>query len=43
MQVNRTPVHNTSDFDRLVNQSKGQIVLMINRGGVTRFVALSSK
>jgi serine protease Do len=43
-QVNRQPVRNTSDFERLVRQSRGgSILLLVNRGGVRNFVAIQSK
>jgi Do/DeqQ family serine protease len=43
-QVNRQPVKNASDFNRLVGQSKGNTtLLLVNRGGVRNFVAIESK
>jgi serine protease Do len=42
-QVNRTPVHNTSDFDRVVGQTKGAVILGVNRGGVNHYVAIEPK
>jgi serine protease Do len=43
-QVNRQPVKNANDFDRLVRSSKGgTTLLMVNRGGVHNFVAIESK
>lgn len=44
-EVNHAAVKSANDFDRMVRQSagKGQILLLINRQGVTRFVAIDAK
>ncbi|HUA17757.1 MAG TPA: DegQ family serine endoprotease [Bryobacteraceae bacterium] len=39
-QVNRKPVHNTSDFEQALNSSKEDNLLLVNRGGNTLFVAV---
>jgi serine protease Do len=39
--VNRQPVHNTVDFNRLAAQAKGQALLRINRRGNGYFVVIS--
>ncbi len=43
-QVNRQPVKNAGDFDRMVRQGKGATtLLLVNRGGARNFVAIESK
>jgi serine protease Do len=42
-QVNRQAVHSTNDFDRLVRDSKGNTLLLVNRGGRTMFIAIEGK
>lgn len=43
-QVNRQPVKNSGDFDRMVRQGKGgTTLLLVNRGGARNFVAIESK
>jgi serine protease Do len=42
-QVNRQPVRTVADFNRLVKQTNGSTVLLINRGGGRHFVAIQSK
>ncbi len=42
-QVNRQPVRTTTDFDRLVRDSKGSTLLLINRGGGKLFIAIEGK
>jgi serine protease Do len=40
-QVNRQPVNSVADYQRLIRQAgKGEVVLLINRGGTTTFVAV---
>ena len=39
--INRTPVHNVADFNRLAAQAKGQTLLRINRQGSGLFVVIS--
>jgi serine protease Do len=39
-QVNRENVRNLADFNRLIRQSSGTTLLMVNRGGVRNFVAI---
>jgi serine protease Do len=41
-QVNRKPVTSAEDFQKLVNQgrSKGQVLLLVTKGGMSRFVVL---
>lgn len=39
--VNRQPVHNVTDFNRLASQAKGQTLLRINRQGNGVFVVIS--
>lgn len=43
-QVNRQPVRNSSDFDRLVGQRRGNepTLLLVNRGGRTLFIAIEN-
>jgi serine protease Do len=42
VQVNHQPVTNTSDFRKAVSSvSNGPILLLVNRGGNTRFIAVS--
>lgn len=44
LEVNRTPVRSVSDLDRLTKSAKGgETLLLVTRGGVTRFIALESK
>jgi Do/DeqQ family serine protease len=44
VQVDRQPVTNEKDYERLVQQAKGDsILLLINRGGSNVFVAIPSK
>ncbi len=42
-QVNRQPVKNSSDFNKLVSEAKGTVLLLVNRGGVRNFVAIEPK
>jgi serine protease Do len=42
-QVNKQPVKSVSDFNRLVSQGNGTLLLLVNRGGVRNFVAIESK
>ncbi len=39
--INRQPVHNVGDFNRLASQAKGQTLLRINRQGNGIFVVIS--
>ena len=39
--INRQPVHNVGDFNRLAAQAKGQTLLRINRQGNGVFVVIS--
>jgi serine protease Do len=39
--INRQPVRNVGDFNRLASQAKGQILLRINRQGTGAFVVIS--
>jgi serine protease Do len=42
VQVNHQPVTNTSDFRKAVSSvSNGPVLLLVNRGGNTRFIAVS--
>jgi serine protease Do len=44
MEVNRHPVNNVSDFNRIINGLDGQdVLLLINRGGDTIFVVLTPR
>jgi serine protease Do len=44
VQVNRQPVTNEKDYDRLVRQAKGSsILLLVNRGGSNLFLVVQSK
>ncbi|HJY05535.1 MAG TPA: PDZ domain-containing protein, partial [Bryobacteraceae bacterium] len=44
VQVDRQPVSNEKDYERLVQQAKGDsILLLVNRGGSNIFVAIPSK
>ncbi len=37
-QVNRQPVRNTNDFDKLTRNANGTVLLFVNRGGRTLFI-----
>ncbi len=37
-QVNRQPVRNTNDFDKLTRNASGTVLLFVNRGGRTLFI-----
>ena len=39
--INRQPVHNVGDFNRLAPQAKGQVLLRVNRQGTGVFVVIS--
>jgi serine protease Do len=39
--IDRHPVHNVSDFNRLAAQAKGQVLLRVNRGGQGAYVVIS--
>jgi S1-C subfamily serine protease len=39
--INRQPVHNVGDFNRLAKDAKGQTLLRINRQGTGAFVVIS--
>ncbi|MEJ2007656.1 MAG: Do family serine endopeptidase [Acidobacteriota bacterium] len=39
--INRQPVHNANDFNRLAGQTKGQVLLRVNRQGQGMFVVIS--
>jgi serine protease Do len=39
-EVNRKPVHNTSDFESAMRNSKDQTLLLVNRQGSTMYVAV---
>jgi hypothetical protein len=42
--VNRKPVTNVEEFERAVEQSKSKpTLLLVNRGGATRFLVVPSK
>jgi len=44
VEVDRQPIANEKDYDRLVQQAKGDsILLLVNRGGSNIFVAIPSK
>jgi hypothetical protein len=40
--INRQPVHNVEDFNRLAAGAKGQVLLRVNRQGVGMFLVISS-
>ena len=42
-QVNRQPVRSTNDFNRLVKDSKGSTLLLVNRGGRPLFIAIQGQ
>jgi serine protease Do len=42
-QVNRQAVTSVGDFSRLVRESKGTTVLLVNRGGGSVFIAIENK
>jgi S1-C subfamily serine protease len=39
--INRQPVHNVGDFNRLAAQAKGQTLLRVNRQGNGQYVVIS--
>lgn len=39
--INRHAVNTMADFDRLAAEAKGEVVLRVNRGGVSQFVGIS--
>jgi serine protease Do len=39
--INRKPVHNVGDFNRLAAEAKGQALLRVNRGGNGQYVVIS--
>ena len=39
--INRQPVHNVDDFNKLAGEAKGQVLLRINRQGEGAFVVIS--
>ena len=39
--INRQPVHNVEDFNKLASEAKGQVLLRINRQGEGAFVVIS--
>jgi len=39
-EVNRKPVHNTSDFAAAMRSAKDQSLLLVNRQGNTMYVAV---
>ncbi len=39
--INRQPVHNVNDFNRLAGEAKGQVLLRVNRQGQGMFVVIS--
>ena len=39
--INRQPVHNVGDFNRLASQAKGQTLVRVNRQGTGAFVVIS--
>jgi serine protease Do len=39
-EVNRKPIHNTSDFEAAMRNSKDQTLLLVNRQGSTMYVAV---
>jgi serine protease Do len=39
-EVNHQPVKNTSDFERALSRSKDETLLLVNRQGSTRYVAV---
>ena len=41
--INRQPVHNVEDFNRLAGGAKGQVLLRVNRQGVGMFLVISSE
>ncbi len=42
-QVNRQSVNSVGDFNKLVGESKGTTVLLVNRGGGSVFIAIENK
>ncbi|HXH49696.1 MAG TPA: DegQ family serine endoprotease [Terriglobia bacterium] len=40
--INRQPVRNVADFNRLAGSAKGQVLLRVNRQGVGMFLVISS-
>ncbi len=44
LEVNRTPVANSTDFDKAIRASRGgNVLLLVNRGGLTQYIAVQSK
>jgi S1-C subfamily serine protease len=39
--INRRPVNNVRDFNRLASEARGQVLLRINREGESMFVVIS--
>jgi serine protease Do len=39
--INRQPIHNVNDFNRLAAEAKGQVLLRVNRQGQGMFVVIS--
>jgi serine protease Do len=39
-EVNRKPIHNASDFEAAMRNSKDQTLLLVNRQGSTMYVAV---
>ena len=43
-EVNRMTIHSAADFDRAVrNAGSGTVLLLVNRGGLTQYVAIQGK
>ena len=40
--INRQPVHNVADFNRLAGEAKGRVLLRINRQGMGLYIVISS-
>jgi hypothetical protein len=41
-EVNHKPVANVHEFEQAVGSSKGPILLLVNHGGVTMYIAIES-
>jgi len=39
--INRQPIHNVEDFNRVASQAKGQVLLRVNHQGEGMFVVIS--
>jgi serine protease Do len=42
-EVNHKPVTSVSEYEHAISSAKGPVLLLVNNGGVTRYVAIEGR